>query len=382
MNPSFQAVTPDRLQIREGGGCLSAFGVPFFAAGIFMFLTVVGVVPMSNGSEQTALTWMLVGILSAVFTAVGGWLVFGRSWTIIDRSQREVIRQRGLLVPMHERVESLDGCNAVRLGFVEGDSDSSDTFPIAMTSASGRDLKLASFTSYALARECARTVADYVNVDVEDASTEHPVRLRASEIDLPVQERLRRGGLSVDLADRPAGARSTVTQGSTRVTIEIPSRPMHWLAAMAGLLPLGIPLAFGPPLATFFRESKTPDPVGWAFLAFLTVCFGVLPTMIVVGAFLRSRRGATIVEVSRQGLHVRERGVWKTNTMASLDAADVLDVDYGVRDSTRASSRLARFVTGRGLTVKSRTGLTTIGKGLDDEEVRYLRGVILKALVS
>jgi hypothetical protein len=46
-------VAPDRLQIREGGGCLSAFGLPFFGAGIFMMLSGLGIVPMSNDGEVT-----------------------------------------------------------------------------------------------------------------------------------------------------------------------------------------------------------------------------------------------------------------------------------------------------------------------------------------
>jgi hypothetical protein len=42
----------------------------------------------------------------------------------------------------------------------------------------------------------------------------------------------------------------------------------------------------------------------------------------------------------------------------------------------RIIASLTRFVTGKGLAVKTRTGLTTIGKGLDDQEVRYLHYVI------
>jgi hypothetical protein len=47
----FEHVTSDRLQIREGGGCMSAFGLPFFAAGVFVILSVAGVIPFSNASD-------------------------------------------------------------------------------------------------------------------------------------------------------------------------------------------------------------------------------------------------------------------------------------------------------------------------------------------
>ena len=318
MNPPFQIVPPDRMQIREGGGCMSWFGLPFFAAGIFMMLTVMGIVPINNADEQTAFVWILLSVLSVVFTAVGGGLVSGRRWTIVDRAQRTVIKQWGLLVPLHERVMPFDGYTAVRLGFVEGDSDSSDRFPVALKARTGPDLQLADFTSYTEARACVRMLAEHLRLEVEDASTDHPTRLAASQFDTPLQQRLRQDGVSPEVAPRPPNARSQVTREKGQVTVVIPSRPMHWLAGVAGLLPLAIPLVIGPPLATFFRESNTPGPVGWAFLTFLIVGFGILPTLTIVSAFLRSRRGATIVEASAQRLRILERGAWRTNRSRRL----------------------------------------------------------------
>ena len=352
---------------------MSWFGAPFFAAGIFMMLTVMGIVPISNADEQAAYVWILLIVLSVAFTTVGGALVFGRRWTTIDRAQRAVIRQWGLLVPLHEQITRFDGYTAVRLGFVESDSDSADRFPVALKATAGAEMPLADFTSYPEARKCVRMLAEHLRLEVEDASTDRPTRSAASQFDIPLQERLRQEGVS-EAASRPPNARSRVTRDRDQVTIVIPSRPMRALVLVAGLIPLAIPLVLGPPLATFFRESNTPGPVGWAFLTFLTVCFGILPSLAIVGAFLRSRRGATIVEASPHRLRILERGAWRTSTVASHDAADILDVD----DRSGESG----FASGRGLTVKTRTGLTTIGKGLDNEEVRYLHSVIGKALIT
>jgi len=47
----FRQVAPDRLQIREGGGCVSLFGLPFFAAGVFVTLIGLRVVPVTNPGE-------------------------------------------------------------------------------------------------------------------------------------------------------------------------------------------------------------------------------------------------------------------------------------------------------------------------------------------
>ena len=118
MKPPFRLVEPDRLQIREGGGCMSAFGLPFFGAGVFLFLTLLGVVPVSNANELPTLAWPFLVLMAIAFTTVGGGLVFGRSWTTIDRARREVIKQWGLVIPFQQRTVPLAGYTAVRLGFV------------------------------------------------------------------------------------------------------------------------------------------------------------------------------------------------------------------------------------------------------------------------
>ena len=48
---AFKEVSPGRLEIREGGGCLALFGLPFFATGIFMVLASLGVVTMRSDGE-------------------------------------------------------------------------------------------------------------------------------------------------------------------------------------------------------------------------------------------------------------------------------------------------------------------------------------------
>ncbi len=57
--------------------------------------------------------------------------------------------------------------------------------------------------------------------------------------------------------------------------------------------------------------------------------------------------------------------------------------------STAASPRveriilsLGRFAKSKGVTIKTRSGLTTFGQGLDDEEVRWLHSVVRGALVG
>ena len=337
----FTLVGADRLQVREGGGCMSVFGLPFFGAGVFLFLTLLGIVPASNAGELPAFAWPLLVLMAMAFTTVGAGLVFGRSWTIVDRARREVINQWGLLIPIHERTVALDGYSAVVLGFVEGDSDTSDKFPVALKAQNGPDLVLWNATVYGQARDYARALTELLQLELEDRSTDHPVRLAVGQIDVPFHERVRRDGGPHSDVSRPADARSQVNRELGAVTIVIPARPKHALVLAAALIPIAIPLVIGPPLATFFRQSNTPEPVGWAFLGFLTLFLGILPTITIVSVFLRSRRGATIVEASKQGLRLYQRGAWTTRSIASLDASDILDVDYSSPESTLASAKRA-----------------------------------------
>jgi hypothetical protein len=184
----------------------------------------------------------------------------------------------------------------------------------------------------------------------------------------------------------------------------------HWLWLAAGLIPLAVLAFIVPGVARFFRQSQTPDPVSWMFLGFLTLFFGILPTLTALNAFLRSQRGATIVEISKLRVLIRQRGAWTTSTTASLETADILDVDYTSRESALDAARraaeqqvmqsypdhagtaaprverlvaaLTRFVRNKGLTIKTRKGLTTVGQGLDDEEIRYLHSLIRRALLE
>jgi hypothetical protein len=386
---------------------MAIFGLPFFASGVFMILTVAGVIPVSNASEMPVWGWAALGFMGLVFSGVGGTLVFGRSWTTLDVTRRLVIRQWGLIVPLRERSYPLTGYSSVVLGFVRGDSDTADRFPVALKAQTGANFSLCSFTTYAESRECAIEVARHLHLDVEDSTTDHRVRVTPADADRPFREQTT--DFTHDAAPpRPAEARSTVSREPDGLRIDIPHPRMHPLWAVAGFIPLVIPVIVVPWLMEFFRQTRTPDPVGWVFIGFVTLFFGLLPAMTVLSAFRRSYRGGTVVMVSPRGMEIQERGAWRTRSTAAIEAADILDVDFSTRESAIASARVAaeeqamestgagsaaagprterlllwltKFAKGHGLTVKTRMGLTTFGEGLADEEIRYLHAVVRDAL--
>jgi hypothetical protein len=411
MRPSFRHVGPDRIQIRQGGGCLALFGLPFFAVGVFMLLSVLGVVSMSNEGDGPGR--MALPLLGLVFTGVGGVLCFGRAWTLVDGTRREVIKQWGLMVPMRSDRRMVDDYAAVAVEFVRGDSDSADKFPVNLKAKAGPNLQLCSSTEYGDARACATAVAELLRFDFEDATTDHPVRLAAGQAALPLQQRLQMDGMQNGSSERPVNARSTVLPDRDSVRITIPTPRTHPIWIALSLIPVAVVTWFVSPLSQFFRQSRTPDPIAWMFLGFLILFFGVLPALTIVNGIMRSHRGATIVTASTRGIGIQERGAWRTGPVKSMAATEILDIDFSTSESVTTSARLAaeqrvrasvpgsgsaspdigprtewllarlsRLAQGQGVTIKTKQGLTSFGQGLDDDEIRYIHSIVRRALAG
>ena len=405
----FEHVAPERLQFREGGGCLSLFGVPFFLAGLFLLSSAIGVVTVKSDDDLGAWTEPLLGLMGLLFTGVGGTLVFGRAWTILDVTERAAIKSYGLLVPFREHPRRLDDFTRVTIGLEPGDSDSSEKFPVALKARSGPDFVVCSPTSYADARTAAAAAARHLGFALEDASGDHAVPLDPADIDQPLQQRAGHDTLRTQAPPPPASPRSQVHQETSGVRIVIPTPRTSALGPVLLAAPIVVPAVAGPTLWRFFQQTNTPGPIGVAFIGMLTFLFGVLPLITVMNGFLRSRHGRTEIEVSRDGVTVRERRAWRTHTLATVAAGDIFDVDYGTRDTSVASTRrtveqrlseaghdvrslgphmerlmaaAAKWGTGRGVIVKARGGLTTFGQDLDDDEIRYLHAVVRRALIA
>ena len=325
---SFRQIAPGRLEVRQGGGCMAVFGLPFLGAGLFVMLIGAGVVPLQNYQN---IPWFMVPALlfmGLVFTLVGGGLVFGRSWTTLSSADRTVVMQMGLLAPMSTKTHRVDAYNGVILEFIRGDSDSSDQYPVSLKARDGSNLRLFSSTQYAEARERATAVAELFHFEIEDSSTGRHVRLSAAQANMSFQHRQRIAHQRDEIIVQPASMRSKVSESNGVVTIVIPSARVHPALYLFFLIPVAVPVLLFEPFLRFFRQSQTPDVVASIFLGFLVIAFGVLPAYSALKAFLTSRLGRTTISASTAGVRIEERRVWKTRTLASLAADDILDVDY------------------------------------------------------
>lgn len=381
--PSFQRPAPGRIEVREGGGCLSIFGLPFLGVGLLAALIGFGVLPLEHYRITAGTSAAALMVIGATFTLVGGALVFGRSWIMLTSADRTIVKRVGLLVPMSTKAYRVDDYSGVLLEFVRGDSDTSDAYPVSLKARAGRNLRLFSSTQYAEARERASAVADLFNFEIEDSSTGRPVRRSAAEADMSFQNRRRLEHARDDVVARPASMRSTVAEHNGGVIVTIPAAHLHPALFLFFVIPMAAPVLLVAPFLRFFQESQTPEVVSWVFLGFLIVAFGMLPAYAGLTAFLKSRHGRTTVSVSTTGVRIDERRIWKTRTIAAYSAGDILDVDYA-RDRMFASGGvlqvLGAITRSGGVTITTRRGQTTFAQGLDDREVRYLHFIVRRAL--
>ena len=204
-------VGPGRLQVREGGGAVAVFGLPFLIAGACVSLISAGLLPVDNAGDLPWFGRPMLLFMGLCFTLVGGTLVFGRRWTTFDATARTIVKQMGLLVPMSTTTHRIDDYTTVLLDFQRGDSDTADQFPVSLRARAGKHLRLFSSTEYGDARERATAIASLLHLDIEDASTDHSVTLSAAQAVLSLQQRLRLNVRipSLSLALRTCEARSS-----------------------------------------------------------------------------------------------------------------------------------------------------------------------------
>jgi hypothetical protein len=394
--PPFEQPAPDRIVIREGGGCLSLFGLPFLAAGVFLVLVALQVIPMSNRDEVPGWAWPLLFLMGLVFAAVGANLVFGRRWITLDAGRGIIARQAGLLVPIRREEHRAGDYVGVRLGFEEGDSDTSDRYPIELVGKEERQpITIASPLDFAAGRDQAEFIARFLDLPFTDATTDHAVTLTPGRAEDPSP---------IGYAPRPPILQSRVEQVTGGVRIIFPAPGFRW-HRLLGFLPPAAILAYGVPfLKEFFDRTRTPDYVQYFFVCFILLFFVALPSLGTLNGIIRSVRGRTVVEASGAGVRIKVQAAWRKK-LTAIAAAEIFGVDYGPAEGawrtaarsarTRYARRpstslppaasdgpgwLRRLIRSKGVLVKCRQGIIAFGAGLPDDELRYLSGLLERAL--
>ncbi len=403
----FKRLSPDSLQIKSGGGVVSLFGLPFLAAGIFLILAATQIIPFDNADDVPGWAYPMIGLMAIAFTGVGGWLVFGRTWTVVNRATGTIEKIKGLLVPMKRETESLRPYNRVVMLLDEGDSDSPDRYPVLLRGA-GKQQSIVEAPDYPTAYTQATCLAEFLNLPLEDATTPNTRRLAASELAATLAERAKTEEASQrwkTRPDKPFHMQSRIEQANGELMVTVPHPKFRLWRYLPNFIPLVVVLYVFFDAKEFFDGSKTPDGVQWAIFAFVGFFFVLLPLLGVVSGALRAKFGYTRLTLSSHKLKLSRRSILSVKS-EFIDLSDVIDIDYATAekrrgatldaartsaaghtselpmspDTERAVYRVvkwaAKYLPSKGIIIKSRKGLHYFAAGLPDKEVAYLHSMI------
>ncbi len=398
---------PDRIAISSGGGCLVLFGLPFFAAGVFMLLGGLGIVPFQNADKPPFIAYAVILFMGIVFTAVGASLMFLRQTVTLDRARKSATDEKRFLGYSSIKEMRLPDYAVVTIRRVAGDSDSSDSFPVTLESKDGeKKLKIHSSTIFEKSNKVAACAADFLRLPCEDRTTGTVRVVEASSAEPapePAPERR-----DPAFTPPPQNPRSAIEDINGELKITLPSFP----PALFGVV---IWAVFALIVATSFnvgefwwgalknadliklgKPEKIENAADWFVLAF----YGFLTFVVFVAPLFKllSTKGGRLLTVTSEGL-VFEKKKWA--------ASDILAVDAVVRSQAPkpepsaanpfapTDSPLARslkeglaqklkegFFYANRIQIKTRREIVDIPTGVPGDETEYLRGLIQRRLAK
>lgn len=396
----FKRIGPDLLQVKEGGGFLSFFGLPFLAGGIFMTLAALKIIPFSNANQLQGWEYPLIGLMAVIFCIVGGGLVLGRRWITIDRQAATVTKSKGLLVPMSRETESLHPFKKVRLRMHAGDSDSHDRYPVSLKSESA-ELLLHHGTSYADGYRQAMYVATFLDLPLEEATTDRPKEMRPAQSGEPATEQVTGDAAFLKRVNQPLDMKSRLERGNGVLTVTIPAPKLRIWNVFPNLLSLGVAMYILSQFSDLFGNSNTPHEIGLGFVGLVLLFFVLIPTIGILRRWLHSRFGYSRLTISRTEIAFTEKSVIRKRE-SSVALSDLIDIDYHTAKRADWTARrearheaagrypahsynpqdhptaeriltfVAKFVRSKGIVIKSTKGMRWFGGGLPDDEVAYL----------
>jgi hypothetical protein len=389
--------------LREGGGGMAVFGLPFFLAGVLIALAVLRLVHIKIDPEPRSIWAFLVfAAMSVVFTGVGAVMMFGRRWLTLDVSRGTLVRSYGLLVPLRTQERLLSEFNAVVLAYAAGDSDSPESYPVRLRSIAGQDFAIRAPSKFGESRVLAEYLAAFLRLPLVDAITDHETVVAPERASQSLSERLRGGSMEPAQPDRPPNLRCAITESGGKTTVVIPSGGGWSVHVLSIVLPLVVLFFLLPMLHRALIPAGASSILHFGFFVLLVPII-VLPLVFMsVNLMVRSARKRTTVTVSAQGLEIEQHSGRRTRRTL-LAPADLLDVDCFTADSAlqaaRSSSirlaaappnpaalqfleKLKKWLPSKGIIVKSRQELICFGEGLPASELQYLSWVLRRALAA
>jgi hypothetical protein len=390
----FRRTSSGVVELRRGGGKIALFGAPFFLAGVFMLSGAAGIIPAYTESGERA-TPVILGPMGFVFLAIGGVMVFGRQWLILDLGRGSVRRQIGLLVPLRTSERPFSEFNAVVMTYDPGGSESVESYPVKLRGFAAKDVKIIDPLRFDESLRMAEYLAKTLHLPLLDSTRGPETTVNPDHVGESLRDRLSRAPETAP-AERPVAMRSEVVRSAGETRIAIPAGGLKGIGDIRVLLPLAVFLFAM--LIAIPTVGKSANPR--TLLVILLLIFGVPSIFASVHFMITGKRRKTAVKASRSGLVIHRLEGRKTKTTV-IPIHDVLDVGFSTSDSAIRSARrsgyrapeqilehepaiaaLRKLVPNPGIVVKSRSALITFGEGLSTDELQYLAWLLRKALAG
>lgn len=407
----FRQTTPDRLDVRDGGGCMAVFGLPFFLAGVYLLLVSARIIPVQDADEISLWKWLVILFMALTFFAAGGTLVLGRRWVRIDKGMGRVVRQWGWLVPMKQIDQSLYDYNAVVIKLTSGQGDSSEHYRVSLKPrASGDAIFLYSSKNYEQTWDRAALVSEFLGVPLEDVTTPFKVVVDADRVYEPLGEQIRRSNPDFKAMAPPPSPRSQISVVGKTLQMTIPGRRFHPGMLIQFVFPIVGVTLFVLYVQPFFVFTDTPPLVQRVATIFVLGAFGLFPILKGIFTIVAAIWQRTQLTVTQDEMVIVKRRAWGTKT-TTIPGDQILKLTYGANLAEtnfqhipeqralqagapppppmgpgirppRWLSMLMNLTGSKGLTVKSRRELVTFGAGLSNAEMVYMCWLINQILAG
>lgn len=384
---------PDILQTRGGGGLAMVFGIVFLLTG----LIVIGLSMVTSGNPP----WYVPAAFGTVFFIIGTALTFGRTGMVINRRKRTVLEWYGLMVPMKSRSYQLQYYNRLVLKKELRRSEHSSyyAYPLCLSGSEGtkKDLVIADPEDYVEGRSAAEKIASFLNFPLLDITLGEETIREPHELNKSFRQRekqLQKPLFSTSLAPPPHMI-STVKESGNQLLIHIPPTRISLKdAKRAFALATICIVAFIIVNGGLKLENLKPERL----ITYAPII--IIFLLVTIRPLLRSSKESWNIFLSEEILQVEKihKGRKESKKIPLSQMEDFLfshtgtqKADNSFRNSLKRKKQAGnfQFITdlfipfpSKGITARSDKTSIHFGKGVDEEEMRYIYELMKKRIVG
>jgi hypothetical protein len=356
-------------------------------------------------------------IFGSIFTAIGAAMIFGRSGMIIDRRKGTIVQWSGLLVPMKKTTYPLGYHDriTIRKDLRRSQKRTYYAYPIVLKGSHDDEegIVFDEPTDYSEARRTAEEITAFLKLPLVDTTSGNEVVREPDKLDESIRERARRTNEIVEAFAPPPVMRASVREESGTLIIEIPPQKLtreHY-KVMAILMIIGVAALCAVIGVNNLRHLNVQNLMVYAPIGIFVLLFAIRP-------ILRQGRSTSCITASRDMLRVEQR-TSKRREVTEIPVDELEDFVIGdanlpagvcrtpdgryqavgvrvpprnsggysgqqVVAGTKLLAKLSLIMkpAGPSITASSDKATVNFGKGLWEDELRYIHALIKKKITE